>query len=898
MAFWNRKDDEKPYTSYPDNDVDMAGENEMDSVEFVISFEPTESSDDEILDEEISIYNPNDESETKMELSQIEIAKKLKKELPKYVYGQDYVIEKIVDYFKNNLIQKTGPKATFLFLGPPATGKTYLAQTMAKILDGYKFKMFDMSQFTDEKSAHSLYGSGYFYANANVGLLTEFVLKNPKSIIVFDEIEKAHDSIQNAFLSVFNTGKMVDLTGWVKENGEYISYGTKKEHDKLNCPTKPEIQEVDFSNTILIFTSNLGKDLYSSKYFWDIVKNDYKKAEDMIIESLQKETKINNNGKKVPAITPPLLSRLTMGEILLFKRLDFENVKKIAFKGFKEYQDAIKSVYKIKIKNIDEILISILTLTFAPRVDIRRLKSKIGSYFFDIVGDYIFENDLEIESEKVIEVFISDKVKEFFKENIENQKDILKFMFRKNLTLKIKKNIEYRQNIFYYKIEDVCFEKVTNITDIGDDGIIFEVPDIKFDDIVGHETVKKRLKETAFFLKNPKKIKEKGIDLPKGMLLYGKPGTGKTMLAKALANEASLPFLSATGTDLLNIEKMEKIFDLAKEYAPSIIFIDEFDSIGSRNSSQRDIFVNKLLSKINGFNDEEEIFVIAATNYPEKIDPAILRPGRIDLHFEIQSLDKKARKYFIEKIINHFDTKGEFDIDKLVVLTTDMTGAEFDKVKRELGLEMIRNSIEHLDEKLLTETILRIKYGEKLENIDILQTLEATAIHEAAHAVISKILRPEVKIEHISIVPRSKALGFVAVSEEGKLNYSKEDIKNQIQILLAGREAQIKKYGEKGIDSGASDDLKKATDYVYKAIVEYGMDDEVNFVKTKKARPSQERINKLIEKWIKEAKENVSKLIDSNWDKIQKVANALLDKEILDEGEFLEVISENNIINK
>ena len=894
MAFWNRKkdeDDKRSYSSYPYGDIDMFKESEISLDEFIDTLEPSEFTESEILDEEISLYIP-DKTE---ELSPIEIAKKLKNELPKYIYGQNFVIEKIVDYFKNNLVQKIGPKATFLFLGPPATGKTYLAQSMAKILDGYKFKMFNMSQFNEEKSAHYLYGSGYFYANANVGLLTEFVLKNPKSIIVFDEIEKAHDSIQNAFLSIFNTGKMIDLTGWVKENGEYISYGKKKEQDSFNCPSKPEIQEVDFSNTILIFTSNLGKDLYSSKYFWDIIKNDYKKAEDMIIESLQKETKIDVKGNKIPAITPPLLSRLTMGEILLFKRLDFENVKKITSKAFVKYKEVIKSIYNIEIKNIDELLISILTLTFAPRMDIRRLKSKIGSYFFDIVGDYILNNDLDIESEKTIEVLISDKAKEFFKENIKNQKDIIKYMFRKNLTLKIKKSIEFKQNVFYYKIEDIYFEKVTNIADIGNDGIIFEVPDIKFDDIVGHDKVKKRLKEIAFFLKNPKKIKEKGIDLPKGMLLYGKPGTGKTMLAKALANEASLPFLSTTGTDLLDIEKMEKIFDLAKEYAPSIIFIDEFDSIGSRNFSQRDIFINKFLSKINGFNDEEEIFVIAATNYPEKIDSAILRPGRIDLHFEIKALDKKARKYFIEKIINHFDTKGEFDIEKLVVLTTDMTGAEFDKVKREVGLEMIRNSIEHLDEKLLVETILRIKYGEKLENIDISKTLESTAIHEAAHAVISKILRPEIKIEHISIVPRSKSLGFVAVSEEEKLNYSKEDIKNKLQILLAGRMAQIKKYGEKGIDSGASDDLKKATDYAYKAIIEYGMDEEINFVKTKKVRPSQEKINKLIEKWIKEAEENVSKLVEKHWDKIQNVATALLEKEILDEDEFLKLIYKDNI---
>jgi cell division protease FtsH len=848
--------------------------------------------ENEVLKEKINKKNSAEEF--------IEIAKILKRKLPKYIYGQDHAIEKIVDYFKNNLIKSPGPKATFFFMGPPATGKTYLAETMAKLLKDYKVKVFDMAQYTRHDAGMTLYGSDFKFSKSKPGLLTDFVLKNPKSIIVFDEIEKAHNNIQNALLSIFNDGKMTDKNGWIKKDGKYLPFDSDKSSDDPDYPTFPEIQEVDFSETILIFTSNVGKDLYNSNYFWDLVKNDYNMAENMIIDVLSKETK-DDEDSKVPAIIPPFLSRLSSGELILFKKLKFEHLIKIVSKIFKKYLKLVKANYNIEIIGLNKKVYSIFLLSFAPRIDIRRLKSKIAAQFFDLISDYIVENDLDIKIPKKVIIEISEEVNNFYENEIKPlmQEDIIKYMFRKNLTLKIEKKLEFKNNTFIYKIKNISFEKVKNIKDIGEDGIIFEVPEITFDDIAGHEKVKKRLKEIVKFLKNPKILTNLGIDIPKGMLLYGPPGTGKTMLAKALANESGLPFLSTTGTELLNIEKMDKIFETAREYAPSIIFIDEFDAIGSRDSINlisRDVFINKLLSHINGFHDDEDIFIIAATNYPEKIDPALLRSGRIDLKFEIKALDKDARKYFIEKILKSFKTEGKFSIDKLVVYTTNMNGADLEKVKREVGFEMIRRGMEVLTEDLLIEVINTVKYGEKIENIDIDKSLESTAIHEAGHAVISKILRPELKIEQITITPRKNTLGFVSYNYEEyhKNNLTKIDIKKQMQILLAGRFAQIKKYGEEGIDSGASDDLAKATNLAYIAITEYGMDEELGNINLDINLEFKvnidDKIRERVFAWMKEAENEVKKLIDENWDKIEKVANKLLEKEILDEKEFLELL--------
>jgi len=819
------------------------------------------------------------------DLTALEIAKKLKTTLPKYIYGQNHVIEEIVDYFKNNLIKTNTPKATFLFLGPPATGKTYMAEVMAKLLDGYKYKVFDMTQFVTEDSGIGLYGSDYRYKNSSVGELTNFVLHNPKSIIVFDEIEKAHSAIQNVLLSIYNTGKLKDKNGWIKEYDKYIPF------DNSSSNSDDIFTEVDFSQTILIFTSNVGKELYNSKYFWDIVKNDYSQAENMIIQTLQKEIKIEN-GQKVPAITSPFLSRLSSGGLLLFKKLDFQNLLRIAKNVFNENIKYFKKEYKLEIEEMIDFIYAIFLLSFAPKIDIRRLKSKVAGEFFDLVTDYIIENDLDLEIERKIKIEIEDDVKKYFFEKLKPllKDDIVKYMFRKNLTLKIDKELEYKNNIFTYTIKNISLQKVKNVKDIGNDGIVFEVPDVSFDDIAGHKKVKDKLKEMVTFMKNPKKIKSLGIDIPKGILFYGPPGTGKTMLAKAVANEASLPFVATTGSDLLNLETIDKIFDIAREYAPSIVFIDEFDAIGSReNKNGREIFINKLLSKIDGFSDEEDIFIIAATNYPQNIDSALLRSGRIDIKVEIKSLDKEARKYFIQTMLNSYKTEGEFNIDKLVLYTTGLNGSDLEKIKRECGVYMIRNSINKLNESILIEMINTIKYGEKIE-IDISHTLESTAIHEAGHAVISKILRPDIKIEQITITPRDKALGFVSYSNEDNYkNLSKEDIKKEIQILLAGRFAQFKKYGDKGIDSGASDDLDKATKLIHLAVTTLGMDEEIGHLNISNI-DIDFNIKNRIKAWIKEAEENIKTLIDENWDKIENVANKLLEEESIDEDELIGII--------
>ena len=883
-----------------ENDYEIPLEKEEWKIDFIDKELPYDEKLKDFLNF-LSIHGITEESvitefyEKKVEF--FKIAKKLYEELPKIILGQEFVVEKIVDSFKNKLdLTPDKPMMIYTFLGAPGTGKTFLAKSLKKFLPDYKLKVFDMNQYVRSDSALTLRGSDNRYGQASPGELTSFVMENPRSIIVFDEFEKAHNAVQNELLSILEGAYLTDKCGWFKDELGYIkplNFEYKKEYNPL---IHEKIEKVDFSKTIVIFTSNAGKELYKSDKFWELIKNDYKKAENMIISHLAKETKIEE-GREVPIITPPILSRLAKGEILFFKELELDLQCKIAKKELLNYIDKITQKYNIEIdiENIDALSL-LLTLTYSPNFSVRRIVSKVGMDFFDLITDYLLEKNINLSEIKNVHIRFSEKADKLLNE-LKNETK--KYFFRKKLTLTFKNKFELNKNELFVYITDVVLEKTYNMEDF-ENGLVFEIPDVSFNEIYGHKRVKKRLQDIVKLIKNKKALEKFKIKMPKGMLLYGPPGTGKTMLAKALANEADLSFVQVNGSDLLDLNKIKTIFSIARDYAPSIIFIDEIDAIGNRYSnSGKEIFINELLTQIDGFsNNDDEVFIIAATNYKERVDPALLRSGRIDLHMYIPHLDKEARRKFLKDILNFFEKEGEFDIEKLVLNTTGMNGADLAKLKRETALYLVRKGIEKLNEKILLEQINIIKYGEKIEKEKVKDILESTAIHEAGHTIILKTLFPKKEIEQITVVARSNAFGFVAFNnEEDFKNLTKKDIFNHICVAFAGREAQVKKYGENGIDTGASNDLQQAFDLAYKAIAYYGMDDEigpVNLANLNQNKDFTTPINfnvniselhdKILQKtieWLKEANRKTKKLINENWEKIEKCADILLKNEVM-----------------
>ena len=810
---------------------------------------------------------------------------RLEESLQSQVFGQDSAIEAVCDKIVESSynISKNTPKAIYFFLGPPATGKTMLSELMGKELDGYDaFKIFDMTQFTDEESGRGLFGSEAVYKGAEEGKLTKFVKENPKSVIVFDEIEKTHPGAMSNFLMMLSSGKAEDT-----HSGETI----------------------DFTKTIVVFTSNLGSELYNNQNFIDLMKENPHEANATILEAIGREEKLVH-GRMVKALSPEMLSRLSQGQIVLFNKLPYEALMNIAKSKVLEAQEGFEKEFGLSVEYRDFTkLISALILSLAPLIDVRKMKAKLPLSLFDLITDFIRNNDTMIQK---IVFSIDDASKQLIHDELLGleplmQTQMLHTLFRKNETFsyKIKRRVE--GEVLHFELVDINRKKLARSVDFsGDDGLVFEVPNLSFKNVAGHNVAKKRLSEIINILKEPQKLGKFDVSSPKGMLLYGVPGTGKTMLAKAFANEADLPFIQTTGSEILDLDLMKNIFKKAQEYAPSIVFIDEIDAIGKRNGSNKDIIINQFLTELNGFSDsaDEMVFVIAATNLKDKIDDAILRSGRIDLHIEIDALDREAREFFVDRILEK-PTHGDFDKEKILTFTAGMTGADLEKVARESALYVFRNNLNAITQEILIEQINTIKYGSRITHKSISKLMESTAVHEAGHAVISRVLMPEVKIEQITVVPRNDALGFVSYDQDGDLsNLTRLDIKNKMCVAFAGREAQLKEYGEEGFDSGASSDLRQATRYAYFAIAHYGMDDELGYVningipnlssETQGVTDTsflEAQIQTRVDAWLKEAQVKTAALIEEHWEKVTALSLLVQEKEIVNEAELLKLMA-------
>ncbi|MEA1879251.1 MAG: AAA family ATPase, partial [Campylobacterota bacterium] len=761
-----------------------------------------------------------DEEALKEAQDNIAFAKQLKDKLSEDLFGQEQAINIVANSMKTSIKDEKGPKSTYLFLGSPATGKTYLAELMAEHIPKYKIMTFDMTQY-HQQNGGELYGYPAGWKGYGVGQLTGFVHRNPKSIIVLDAFEKCDNVIQNNLFSIFEGGKMRDACGWDKITDEPCN-----EDEDIIYNDENANYLVDFTEAIFVITTSVGKELYLDYRFKDLVKKDYIQAESMILEAIKREKKRESrSGGIQEAIVPELVSRFSKANIVLFNKLEYDAFEKISKRVFLQFKDEFYKQYKIEFllsNNFDNFL-KIQMLNFAPELDARRLKEKVSTLFFNRITQYIQESEQPIMRFKQIKVTVSKECSSFIKERVNPLIDndtLVRELFRKNTTLEIDDTMSHKGGVITYKINSCKFSQVVRIKDFSEDGLVFDIPHVSFDDIAGHHMAKQRLGEVINFFKEPQLLESFKISPPKGMLLYGPPGTGKTMLAKAFAKEAELPFISTTGLELLEPEKTKLIFTRAKSYAPAIIFIDEIDTLGKRDGENgREVPINKLLSEMDGFTGKkgEDIFVIAATNYKENIDPAIIRPGRVEIHIEINNLDKDARQYFLDRIIKQKPTSGTFDIKKLLMYTTGFTGAQLEMLGKEASFYCLRHGLPAITQEILITQINAIKYGEKQSYLSPEQMFNETAIYEAGRAVISKVLMPHLSIEHVSLTPRDNNEHFVAQNyNDVEDNMTVKDFKNKICIALAGRSAQIKGFGDtEGMDTGASNDIQQATRDAY-----------------------------------------------------------------------------------
>nr|WP_281004400.1 ATP-dependent zinc metalloprotease FtsH [Mahella australiensis] len=444
---------------------------------------------------------------------------------------------------------------------------------------------------------------------------------------------------------------------------------------------------------------------------------------------------------------------------------------------------------------------------------------------------------------------------------------------------------------------------------------------VTFNDVAGADEEKQELKEVVEFLKSPRKFLELGARIPKGVLLIGPPGTGKTLLAKAVAGEAGVPFFSISGSDFVEMfvgvgaARVRDLFDQAKKNSPCIVFIDEIDAVGRHRGAglggghdEREQTLNQLLVEMDGFSDNEGIIVMAATNRPDILDPALLRPGRFDRHVVVGAPDVKGREEIMKVHSKGKPLAPDVDLKVLAKRTPGFTGADIENMLNEAAILAARNGKKIITMQELEEAITRVIAGpEKRSRIVSEKDKKLVAYHEAGHAVVAKLLPNADPVHEVSIIPRGMAGGYtMTLPEEDQYYVSREKLLDRITELLGGRAAESLIMND--VSTGASNDIEKATSMARKMITEYGMSDVIGPITlgTKEEevflgrdlgsyRNYSEKVAALVDGEIKhiveESYKKAENLLRNNINKLHKVAQALMEKEKLGEQEFNEVFA-------
>ena len=441
---------------------------------------------------------------------------------------------------------------------------------------------------------------------------------------------------------------------------------------------------------------------------------------------------------------------------------------------------------------------------------------------------------------------------------------------------------------------------------------------IHFSDVAGEDEAKESLAEIVDYLHDPKKYSEVGASMPKGVLLVGPPGTGKTMLAKAVAGEANVPFFSMSGSEFVEMfvgmgaSKVRDLFSQAKEKAPCIVFIDEIDAIGKKRDGQiggndeREQTLNQLLTEMDGFEGNNGVIILAATNRPESLDPALTRPGRFDRRVPVELPDLKGREEILKVHAKKIKIAEDVDFHTIARMAAGASGAELANIVNEAALRAVRNNRKFVTEADLEESIEVVIAGYQKKNA-VLSTKEklVVAYHEIGHALVAAKQTNSAPVQKITIIPRtSGALGYTMQVEQGdKYLMSKEEIENKIATFTGGRAAEEIIFGQ--ITTGASNDIEQATKLARAMITRYGMSEDFDMVAMETVNnqylggdaslacsaDTQKEIDRMVVELVKKEHEKAKDILTENRKKLDELAQFLYEKETITGDEFMTILN-------
>ena len=441
---------------------------------------------------------------------------------------------------------------------------------------------------------------------------------------------------------------------------------------------------------------------------------------------------------------------------------------------------------------------------------------------------------------------------------------------------------------------------------------------IHFSDVAGEDEAKESLSEIVDYLHNPKKYSDVGASMPKGVLLVGPPGTGKTMLAKAVAGEANVPFFSMSGSEFVEMfvgmgaSKVRDLFSQAKEKAPCIVFIDEIDAIGKKRDGQfssndeREQTLNQLLTEMDGFQENIGVIILAATNRPETLDPALTRPGRFDRRVPVELPDLAGREAILKVHAKKIKTADDVNFHTIARMASGASGAELANIINEAALRAVRNNRTVVTEADLEESIETVIAGYQKKNAVLSDSeKKVVAYHEIGHALVAAMQSHSAPVQKITIIPRtSGALGYTMQVDQGdKYLLTKQELENKIATFTGGRAAEELVFGE--ITTGASNDIEQATKLARAMITSYGMSEDFDMVALETvsnqylggdaslacSADTQNEIDRKVVELVKRQHEKASKILADNRGKLDELAKYLYEKETITGEEFMSILN-------
>ena len=448
---------------------------------------------------------------------------------------------------------------------------------------------------------------------------------------------------------------------------------------------------------------------------------------------------------------------------------------------------------------------------------------------------------------------------------------------------------------------------------------------IHFSDVAGEDEAKESLKEIVDYLHNPNKYTQVGASMPKGILLVGPPGTGKTMLAKAVAGEAEVPFFSISGSEFVEMfvgmgaSKVRDLFKQAKEKAPCIVFIDEIDAIGKKRDGQmggndeREQTLNQLLTEMDGFEGNNGVMILAATNRPESLDPALTRPGRFDRRVPVELPDLQGREAILKVHAKKIKVADDVNFHTIARMASGASGAELANIVNEAALRAVRDNRTVVNEADLEESIETVIAGYQKKNSVLSdQERKVVSYHEIGHALVAALQTHSAPVQKITIIPRtSGALGYTMQVEQGdKYLLTKQELENKIATFTGGRAAEEVVFHE--VTTGASNDIEQATKLARAMITRYGMSDEFDMVAMETvtnqylggdtslacSAETQKEIDEKVVAIVKEQHEKAKKLLEENREVLDKLATYLWEKETITGEEFMEILNKEGGMQK